>query len=132
MYKWTEVKKLKAKGLGIKRIARELNLSKNTVKKYLKSSLPPVFKKTQKQSSLEEFRTEIENMFQNKFIGTRIYEELKKLGYEGSLSSVHRFIQSMRKTKEINTKRTTRFETKPGEQMQYDWSEWLLPVGNKK
>ena len=132
MYKWALVKKLKMEGLGIKLIARKLKLSKNTVKKYLKSSIPPVFNKPNRQSGLEEFRTEIENMLSNKFIGTRIYEEVKKLGYQGSLSSVHRFLKSINKTKEIDSKRTSRFETKPGEQMQYDWSEWILPVGNKK
>ena len=40
MYKWALVKKLKMEGLGIKLIARKLKLSKNTVKKYLKSSIP--------------------------------------------------------------------------------------------
>ena len=132
MYKWALVKKLKPQGLGIKSIARKIKLSKNTVNKYLKYSLPSVFNKPERQNGLEEFRTEIENMHQNKFIGTRIYEEVKKLGYQGSLSSVHRFLKSMNKTKEIDSKRTSRFETKRGEQMQYDWSQWLLPIGNKK
>ena len=132
MYKWVEVKRLKAEGLGIKSIARKLKISRNTVKKYLKSATPPIFNKPERQSGLIVFKTEIEDMHKNEFIGTRIYEELKKLGYAGSLSSVHRFLQHERKTKEINSKRTSRFETKQGVQMQYDWSEWHLPVGTKK
>ena len=132
MFKWKEVKRLKAEGFGIKVIAKKLKLSKNTVKKYLKSNMPPVFNKPARQSGLIAFKTEIEDMLKNEFIGTRIYNELKKLGYEGSLSSVHRFLQHERKTKEINLKRTSRFETEPGKQMQYDWAEWYLPVGNKK
>ena len=43
VFKWKEVKRLKAEGFGIKVIARKLKLSKNTVKKYLKSNIPPVF-----------------------------------------------------------------------------------------
>ena len=132
MFKWKEVKRLKAEGFGIKVIARKLKISKNTVKKYLRSSMPPVFNKPARQSILIVFKTEIENMLKNEFIGTRIHNELKKLGYDGSLSSVHRFIQYANKTKEINSKRTSRFETEPGKQMQYDWAEWYLPVGNKK
>ncbi len=104
MYKWKEVRRLKAEGLGIKTIARKLNISKNTVKKYLKSSIPPVFNKPSRQSGLTEFETEIEKMVGNEFIGTRIYNEVKKLGYEGSLSSVHRFLHRINKQKEINFK----------------------------
>lgn len=132
MFKWKEVKRLKSEGFGIKIIARKLKISKNTVKKYLKSSTPPVFNKPVRQSGVVIFKTEVEAMLKNQFIGTRIYEELKKLGYTGSLSSVHRFLQHEKKTKEINSKRTSRFETEPGKQMQYDWAEWYLPVGNKK
>ena len=122
MYKWQEVKRLKNEGFGIKVIARKLKISKNTVKKYLKSSMPPVFNKPNRQSILIVFKTEIEHMLKNEFIGTRIYNELKKLGYDGSLSSVHRFLKHLGKTKEINLKQTSRFETEPGKQMQYDWA----------
>ena len=132
MYKWFEVKKLKREGAGIKSIAKKLKISKNTVKKYLKSGMPPVFNKPERKSGLNIFKTEIDDMLKNEFIGTRIHEELKKLGYAGSLSSVHRFLQHESKTKDINSKRTSRFETDPGMQMQYDWAEWYLPVGNKR
>ena len=37
MYKWQQVKALRAKEESIKGIARQLNLSKNTVRKYLRS-----------------------------------------------------------------------------------------------
>ena len=43
--------------------------------------MPPVFNKPARQSGLIAFKTEIENMLKNEFIGTRIYNELKKLGY---------------------------------------------------
>ena|GEM_PF-1833843 len=44
MYKWQQLKVLRAKGESIKEIARQPNLSKNTVRKYLRSSGPPEFK----------------------------------------------------------------------------------------
>ena len=47
MYKWQQVKAFRAKGVSMKKIARELHLSKNTVRKYLRHLEPPVFKKRQ-------------------------------------------------------------------------------------
>jgi len=43
MYKWQQVKALRAKGVSIKKIARKLKLSKNTVRKYLRIPDPPQF-----------------------------------------------------------------------------------------
>lgn len=44
MYEWRQIKALKAEGVSIKKIARKLKLSKNTVRKYLRS---PEFKARQ-------------------------------------------------------------------------------------
>ncbi|MEW5706923.1 MAG: helix-turn-helix domain-containing protein [Actinomycetota bacterium] len=43
MYKWQQVKAMQANGIGAKTIAKKLNLSKNTVKKYMRSNEPPRF-----------------------------------------------------------------------------------------
>ena len=43
MYKWQKVKAMNAQGIGIKKIARTLKISKNTVRNYLRSNLPPEF-----------------------------------------------------------------------------------------
>jgi transposase len=132
MYKWHQVKLLKAKGTSIKEITRQLKLSKNTVKKYLRSSHPPQFKVRQKKKILDSFESEVKEMLSKGFIGTRIYNELIKQGYSGSLPTVHRQIAMMKKQEKIAAKVTTRVETAPGQQMQYDWKEWTLPMGEKK
>lgn len=56
MHKWQQVKSLKAKGVGIKKIARLLKLSKNTARKYLRSSDPPQFKARQYERILDEYK----------------------------------------------------------------------------
>ncbi len=132
MYKWYEVKRLKSLGIGIKTIARKLKISKNTVKKYLKDPNPPILNKREYVKSLDEYEINIKDMIENEYIGTRIYEELKNIGFSGSLSTVHRYINSIKETAKINKKMTTRFETDPGEQMQYDWTVWFLPAAGKK
>ena len=132
MYKWHQVKLLNAKGVSIKEIVRQLKLSKNTVKKYLKSSHPPQFKARQRKKILDPFESEVKEMFSKGFIGTRIYNELVKQGYTGSLPTVHRQVAAMKRQEKIAAQVTTRVETAPGQQMQYDWKEWTLPIGEKK
>jgi len=131
MYKWQQVKALRAKGVSIKKIARKLKLSKNTVRKYLRSHEPPQFKARRYEKMLNEYEDKVREMLEKRFIGTRIYSELTGMGYEGSLSTVHRYIREAKKEEEISKKITTRFETAPGRQMQYDWKEWDLPVDGK-
>jgi len=128
MYKWQQVKALKLQGISIKKIARKLKLSKNTVKKYLRSPEPPQFKAREYEKLLDPYAEQVNIMLGKKYIGTRIYNELLRLGYTGSLSVVHRYIADIKETEEIKAKATTRVETAPGKQMQYDWKEWDLPI----
>lgn len=131
VYKWQQVKAFRAGGASIKKIARKLKLSKNTVRKYLRCQEPPVFKKREHDGMLDEHDLAIKKMLENDYIGTRIYNELIETGYRGSLSSVHRCIAKIKETEDIKRLATTRVETEPGKQMQYDWKEWQLPVEGK-
>ncbi len=131
MYKWHRVKALKTQEETIKEIVRKLKLSKNTVRKYLRSQQPPQFKAREYEKQLDQYEDKIKEMLEKKYIGTRIYNELKEIGYRGSLSSVHKYIAGAKESEEIKTKATTRVETGPGKQIQYDWKEWQLPVRGK-
>ncbi len=131
MYKWQQVKALKTQGVSIKKIARKMKLSKNTVRKYLRSSEPPCFKARQYERLLDQYEDTVKGMLEKHYVGTRIYNELLKIGYKGSLPSVHRYIAGIKEAEEIKALATTRVETEPGKQMQYDWKEWHLPVDGK-
>ena len=132
MYKWQRVKVLQSQGKGIKEIARCVKLSRNTVRKYMRSAEPPRFKKREYKRILNGFDSEIMEMLSKGYIGTRIYDELVELGYKGSLSTVHKYISRLKEEQEITKKASTRVETGPGEQMQYDWKEWFLPVDGER
>jgi transposase len=71
MYKWQQVKTLKAQGVSIKGITKQLKLSKNTVRKYLRSSEPPRFKARQYERLLEQYEETVEGMLEKHYIGTR-------------------------------------------------------------
>lgn len=131
MYKWQQVKALKTQGFSIKQIMQRLKVSRNTVRKYLRSSGPPSFKAREYERLLDKYQATIRGMIEKHYIGTRIYNELLEIGYKGSLSTVHRYITAFKETEEIKATATTRVETEPGKQMQYDWKEWYLPVEGK-
>lgn len=131
MYKWQRIKALHAQGVGIRQIARTVGVSRNTVRKYLNEASPPQFKAREYVKELDKFLEEIKIMLGKGYIGTRIYKELKDKGYQGSLASVHRYLRSIKEDDRAAKLATTRVETGPGQQMQYDWKEWTLPVDGK-
>ncbi len=72
MYKWYQVKALQGKGLTIKKIMKELKLSKNAVRKYMRSNDPPEFKKRHYDKELNRYDSEIKEMIGKEYFGTRI------------------------------------------------------------
>ena len=71
-------------------IARELGVSRNTVRAALRSDKPPKYVRSARPNpQLEPFAEQIEHMWAEKqFIGTRILRELRVLGYQGSASAL--------------------------------------------
>jgi len=132
MYKWHKIKTMRENGSSIKGIARKLKISKNSVRKYLRSSEPPKFNAREYEKKIDPYEEQINEMFEKNYIGTRIYEEIQEIGYNGSLSGVHRYIQEYSKAEKNNRLSTTRVETSAGQQMQYDWKEWNLSVNGKE
>jgi transposase len=132
VYKWQRIKSMHTQGVSIRKIAKTLGISRNTVRKYLRDANPPQFKVREYKKQLDQYREDIQVMLDKGYIGTRIYNELAEKGYTGSLSSVHRFLREIKRDNQAVKSATTRVETGPGEQMQYDWKEWMLPVAGKK
>jgi len=126
---WHAIQVLKRQGKGKKTIARELKISKTTVKRYWDQNTPPAYIRGPQEKMLDSYAPQIQAMLDQKFIGTRIFNELGQTGYTGSITSLYRYLQHCRGQKEQAEKTTIHFETPPGKQMQYDWMEWLLPVG---
>lgn len=54
----------------------------------------------------------------------RIYEEIKELGYEGSIRTTRREVAKLRQPKENRAYKP--FETLPGQQMQVDWATFEI------
>lgn len=65
VYKWYQIRVIRDKGAGIKRIAMDLGISKNTVRKYLRSLDPPVFKVRTYEKKIDPYQKEVNQMLQH-------------------------------------------------------------------
>lgn len=132
---WIAVKRMHNKGVSIKQIARELKMSKNTVKRLLKLNNEPAYQRLSYATKVDDFKDKIKEWYvspEYNFIGTRILKELKKLGYTGSIGPVYRYLKTLKEEKQkISSKATDRFETPMGDQSQFDWSPYKMVIGNE-
>jgi len=102
---WTTIRYLKVQGLGTRTIAKEVGVARNTVRHALRSEGPPGYKRPPRPNpKLELFREEARRMLTNDhFIGSRIFKELRKRGYDGSQMAFYRFLNKI-KAEEGKTK----------------------------
>jgi transposase len=125
-----EIFTLRRLGWGIKRIARELGLARNTVRDWLRKGANRTYAGPAKRPLLgghlgwirERFRAGVRN-------GDVIRQELLARGVVASLRTVNRALGPLRRELILADRATIRFETPPGRQMQVDFGEKWLEVG---
>jgi len=128
---WTTVRFLSAQGKGVRGIARELGVARNTVRKALRSERPPKYTRPpQVNPRLAPFESFIRQMHRGGFIGTRILRELRERGYGGSQAAFYRYLARI-KGEAADARRSLRFETGPGQQGQFDWSSYTVQLGEE-
>ena len=125
---WAAVQKVYKSTKSKRATAELLGISRNTVRKLLDLSAPPVYQRTQYSSKLDSYREQIYTWRCEPycFNGTRIFRELRKRGYEGSIGPVYRLLRRMDEDVgiHVNSKATIRHESPPGDQAQFDWAEY--------
>ncbi|QAA33502.1 IS21 family transposase [Clostridium manihotivorum] len=133
---WITIKRMYERGVPIRQIAKELKVSRNTVKRLIKLDEEPKYKKRKYSTKIDYFHEDIKMWYlepEYNFIGTRIFRELKRLGYNGSISPLYRYLNSLKEEKRsLPLKATKRIETPLGDQAQFDWAEYLMWVGGEK
>lgn len=133
MEDWITIRNLKKRNprIGTRKIAKKLGLARNTVKNALKSEDAPEYKReTYINPELEPFHDFIiETYFVKKLKGSRVLNELRSKGCNVSSSAFYRYIQQY---KPEFTRSFMRYETKPGEQGQFDWSPYTVMIGGKQ
>ena len=120
-----EIKVLARQGRGIKAIARELGVSRNTVRTYLRSEgpLPQHRPRAPRPSKVEPFKADlrerIEAAHPHWIPATVLLREIRGRGYEGSISHLKAYLAPFKRRAE---EPVVRYETPPGKQMQVDFT----------
>lgn len=128
---WAAVQRVFKQTKSKRRTAEILGISRNTVKKLLEMNEPPEYQRTVFRSKIDPYKEQIIDWRCEPycFNGTRIFRELVKLGYDGSIGPVYRFLRQVDEDiGGISSKATTRHESPCGDQAQFDWSEYDVSV----
>lgn len=132
MEDWITIKNLKKRKptKGTRAIAKQLGISRNTVKKALRSEDPPAYNRVEHTNpELIPFKDYIEEKyFIKKLKGSRVLNDLRSKGCKVSGSAFYRYLQQY---KPVFTRAYMRYETKPGEQGQFDWSPYTVMIGGQ-
>lgn len=124
---------LKQQGLSIRKIAALRGVSRNAVRRALRSSAPPTGKRCRaKGVALEPYKHQIASWLANevtsRWTTERIFDELQDRGYVGGRTVVKDYVRAHRPRKEAMGE--ARFFVKPGQQLQVDWGEMgLVSIG---
>ncbi len=125
-----EIRLLARQGLSIRGIARELGISRNTVRYYLRGGLErtPGRRRPGRPRKLEPYeswlRRRVEGAAPIRLPAAVLHREIKAMGFEGSVRTVQRFVSGL--YPEPAPEPVVRFETAPGHQAQMDWGEYRL------
>jgi len=118
------IKDLHRKGVSISDIARQTGYDRKTVRRVLEE---PLVRSSQPgQTTYYRLGPYIEHlkkrMDEGVFNASKLYDEIKRQGYEGSSSQLRAFMHPLRVARQNQA--TVRYETEPGEQAQVDWGHF--------
>lgn len=126
---FVEINVLRRQGKSIKAISRELNVSRNTVRKYLRSESPPsASTRSKKPTKLDGYRdylrSRIDSAKPDWIPATVLFREIQQLGYTGGETTLRNYLRTLKPQAKPDP--VVRFETPPGQQMQVDWGSFRL------
>ena len=124
-------------GKSIKQICRELRLSRNTVRKVIRSDATEFTydRATQPRPKIDPWRSELDDMLagnarrpkRERLTVIRIYEELRNRGYGGSYDAVRRYAANWSKAmQEASATAYVPLSFDPGDAQQFDWSHEIV------
>ncbi len=122
------IKTLKQRGVYQKDIAAELGVHPRTVSRALKRDGAPRRERKRSSSKLEPYQPKIDQLLPEGVWNARvILREIQALGYKGGYTMLRAYIQPKRALRPGRA--TVRYETQPGQQLQSDWGEVMVEIG---
>jgi len=128
------------RGRSIKEIVRDLHVSRNTVRKVLRSGATAFeySRSVQPLPKLGRWRSELDGMLsanavkpgRERLTLIRLYEALRELGYDGGYDAVRRYARGWQRERSASTADAyVPLSFAPGEAYQFDWSHEVVLIG---
>jgi transposase len=119
-----EIRVLWRQGMSIREIARNTGVSRNTVRRYLRTASDPAYGPRPPQGSkLDPFKDYLvvrcKAAHPDRLPGTVLLKEIRSMGYDGGITILRDYLRAIRPTPAPDP--VVRFETRPGEQLQVDF-----------
>jgi len=132
---WAAVQKVYKQTKSKRATAKILGIARNTVKRLLALSEPPEYQRRIYGTKIDNYKEKIIEWRCEpfNFNGTRIFREMKNIGYTGSIGPIYRFLRKVDEDigGHISKKATVRHESPLGDQAQFDWTEYEIIVGER-
>lgn len=130
-----EIVRLHQLPLGTRKIAQKVGVGRKVVRGllqklgYLEATETEMTHVASRASKLDPFQDEIKQKVKLGLKNTRILREIKEQGYTGSISILAEYTRTLRVQPPQTKKVWRRFETAPGEELQFDWSPYRVSIG---
>lgn len=138
----TENKVVTLEGMGwsIRKISRELHISRERVRRIVASNSEkrdttgdlPIRQKTDRVSKLDPYKSYIGDLLERypDITGQRVIEHLQEKGFDGGRTIVRDYLKAIR---EVGSKTPVRMvETLPGQRAAHDWSDYNIQFTSKE
>jgi transposase len=127
------IRELSGQGLGSKRIARQLGVSRNTVRRYLAGATVGFQQRPGARRLDDHTLREVHDLFGTVAEGNAvvIQQELASRGIDVELRTLQRAVVTRRQEERAELLATVRFETPPGHQMQIDFGEKIVRIAGQ-
>lgn len=127
-----QMRLLREGGWGSKRIAEEVGVARNTVRRYLRNPVAEVQVRPSRRVLDDDGRSQARELFVAGAAGNAVVVQqmLGERGVEASVRTVQRAVAEERREQRVSQLATVRYETEPGAQMQIDFGEkWVVIAG---
>jgi transposase len=125
-----QIRLLSEAGWGSKRIAAEVGVARNTVRRYLRSPLADVQVRPSRRALDADAERRARELYAGEAGGNAVVvrDMLGTGGVEASVRTVQRAVAEQRREQRVAQVATVRYETEPGAQMQIDFGEKWVPI----
>jgi transposase len=128
------IHELFGQGLGSKRIARQLGISRNSVRRYLAGATVGFQQRPAARCLDNDTLREVLDLYGTVAEGNAvvIQQELARRGIHVELRTLQRAVLPLRQEERAEALATVRFETPPGQQTQIDFGEKIVRIADQR